>query len=200
MDPSVFEGEEVVVTEKMDGENCSMYRDHIHPRSLDPRPHPSRDWVKNFHGQICHKIPEGWRICGENLYAEHSIRYENLPSYFMAFSIWDEDNYCLSWDKTEEWCEIIGLEHVPVLYRGPWDEERVREIGEEMDFENHEGYVVRTAGGFPFEEFQSNLAKTVRPNHVRTSEHWMHQEVVPNGLADERNEEHSGDPTATEHG
>jgi hypothetical protein len=39
---------EVVVTKKMDGENTTMYRDHIHARSLDRRSHPSRDWVKQF--------------------------------------------------------------------------------------------------------------------------------------------------------
>ena len=38
-------GREVVVTEKMDGENTTMYVDHIHARSLDSRHHPSRDWA-----------------------------------------------------------------------------------------------------------------------------------------------------------
>ena len=40
-----FEGREIVVTEKLDGENTSMYADHIHARSIDSRHHPSRDWV-----------------------------------------------------------------------------------------------------------------------------------------------------------
>lgn len=186
LDPSVFEGREVVVKEKMDGENCSMYPDHIHARSIDSMHHPSRNWVKNLHGQVKHKIPKGWRICGENLYAEHAIHYDNLPSYFMVFSIWNEDNYCLSWDRTEEWCDLLGLEHVPVLYRGEWDLERVREIEEQMDFDNHEGYVVRTAEGFPFEEFQSRLAKFVREGHVEEgSDHWRYEEITPNGLEEE---------------
>lgn len=50
---------------------------------------PSRDWIKALHGQIAHEIPEGWRLCGENLYARHSIAYDALPSYFTLFSIWD---------------------------------------------------------------------------------------------------------------
>jgi RNA ligase len=68
-----FAGRRVVVTEKMDGENTSLYRDHLHARSLDGRHHPSRNWVKQFWSRLRADIPEGWRICGENLYARHSI-------------------------------------------------------------------------------------------------------------------------------
>ena len=60
---SSFRGREVIVTEKMDGENCSMYRDHTHARSLDSRHHPSRNWVKRLHASIAHEIPVGLRIC-----------------------------------------------------------------------------------------------------------------------------------------
>jgi len=45
-------GREVVVTEKMDGENTTMYCDNIHARSIDGRHHPSRDWVKMTVGEI----------------------------------------------------------------------------------------------------------------------------------------------------
>src|SRR5690348_10774698 len=73
----------VVVTEKMDGEGTTFYNDGYHARSLDSKFHASRSWVAALHGSIAHQIPEGMRICGENLYAEHSIRYENLSTYFM---------------------------------------------------------------------------------------------------------------------
>jgi len=139
----VFKGREIVMTEKMDGENTTMYHDYIHARSLDSAGHPSRGWVKNLHGQIQGDIPVGWRLCGENLFAEHSIRYDNLPSYFMLFSIWDENNTCLSWDETIEYAAVLGLEMVPTLYRGPWDEEKIRSIEKDMDFTRQEGYTVR---------------------------------------------------------
>lgn len=44
----VFEGKQVVVTEKMDGENTTMYRDYMHARSLEEEHHESRCWVKKF--------------------------------------------------------------------------------------------------------------------------------------------------------
>ena len=43
-----FIGQRVIVTEKMDGENTSMYSDYIHARSLNGGNHLSRDWVKQF--------------------------------------------------------------------------------------------------------------------------------------------------------
>lgn len=179
-DTAIFGGREVVVTLKMDGENTTMYRDHIHARSLDSGHHPSRAWVKGLHGAIAHSIPEGWRLCGENLFAEHSIRYEALPSYFMLFSIWDEQNRCLSWAETEEWAALLELVTVPLLYRGLWDEAAIRGIV--LDPTIQEGYVVRTAAAFPYAEFGRHVAKWVRPAHVQTDQHWMNRPVVPNGL------------------
>ena len=62
-----FEGREIVVTEKMDGENTTMGIDYIHARSLDSRHHPSRDWVKKFWGEINYLILQDWRICMPNI-------------------------------------------------------------------------------------------------------------------------------------
>ena len=179
-DTSHFDGLEVVVTEKLDGENTSLYRDNFHARSVDGRGHPSRDWVKALHGQIAAGIPEGWRLCGENVYARHSIAYDDLDSYFYLFSIWNEENLALSWDETLEWASLLGLESVPELYRGEWDEALVRDL--EIDTDRQEGYVVRIVERFAFTSFETSLAKWVRKGHVQTDQHWMFAEVVPNGL------------------
>ncbi len=175
-----FNGQEVVITEKMDGENTTMYSDHIHARSIDSRHHPSRTWVKSLHGSIAHLIPPGWRFCGENLYAQHSIVYENLKSYFYLFSVWDEQNQALTWDEVEKWAESLGLALVPVIYRGQWDESLTR--GLKIDTKVCEGYVVRTTAGFAYAEFSKHIAKWVRKGHVQTDDHWMHTKIIPNSL------------------
>ena len=175
-----FEAQAVVVTEKLDGENTSLYRNHIHARSLDSRHHPSRDWVKALHGNIKHLIPEGWRVCGENVYAKHSVYYANLTSYFYVFSVWDEDNTCLAWDDTLVWAAKLGLEPVPVLYEGNWDELPIKTLP--LNLEKQEGYVVRKRAAFPYADFSNSVAKWVRKNHVQTDQHWMHAEVIPNKL------------------
>lgn len=179
-DTSCFNGKTVIITEKMDGENSTLYSDYYHARSLDGRDHPSRSWIKQFHASIKNDIPEGWRICGENLYAKHSIGYDKLKSYFYCFSIWDDTNYCLSWKDTVEFCQLLGIEHVKVFKTLKWDELTVKNFL--IDSEKEEGYVVRNVGGFLYEDFGSNVAKWVRPNHVTTSTHWLHSEVIPNKL------------------
>lgn len=175
-----FEGREVVVTEKMDGENTTLYADYIHARSLNSRPHPSREWVKRLHAQIAFSIPNGWRLCGENLYARHSIAYENLASYFYLFSIWDDKNYCLSWQETLEWVELLQLSTPPVIYRGLWDEKLISRLP--INVNKCEGYVVRCIQAFSYEAFGENVAKWVRQGHVSTDKHWMHRVVIPNRL------------------
>ena len=178
-----LQGREIVVTEKLDGENTTMYVDHLHARSLDSRNHPSRTWVKQFWGSINYLIPNGWRICGENVYAEHSIRYHNLESYFYGFSIWNGDNVALSWDETVyEFEEIFNIRPVPVLYRGQFDEEVLKKLAKNLDPFSTEGFVVRVVDEIPFDEFDLLCAKWVRKGHVQTDEHWMTREVIPNRL------------------
>lgn len=166
----------VVVTEKMDGENTSMYRDYIHARSIDGRSHPSRDYVKQFHARICHEIPEGWRVCGENLFAKHSIGYDKLPDFFMGFSVWNERNICLSWTETLEWFELLGITPVPTLYVGPFRMFKHETVG--LNYTESEGYVVRDFGAIRYGEFRQKVFKYVRPGHVQTTKHWMYGQAV----------------------
>lgn len=183
LDTSHFDGKEVVVTVKMDGENTTLYNDYLHARSIDGRNHSSRNWIKNFHSKIAHDIPDGWRLCGENLFAKHSIHYRNLDSYFYLFSIWNDKNECLSWDETIEWAKLLGLVVVPVLYRGVWDEDVVRGI-HQPTFEGNtcEGFVVRLSNGFPYGAFRRSVAKYVRSGHVGTNNHWMFEKIQENEL------------------
>jgi hypothetical protein len=176
-----FLGRNVIVTEKMDGENTTMYRDNIHARSLDSRGGEDRTWVKNFWSTFSYKIPENYRICGENLWAKHSIYYQDLKSYFYGFSVWNE-NLCLSWEETELFFEDLGIHSVPVLYKGIWNEDLFLNLSNDLDLEEKEGYVVRLADEFMYEEFENYVAKFVRKNHVQTAEHWRSSIIVPNRL------------------
>lgn len=167
----------------MDGENTTMYRDHIHARSLDSKGSEDRAWVKQFWASIRGEIPEGWRVCGENLWAKHSVSYTNLRSYFYGFSLWDADNQAPSWKDTVDYFAMLGITPVPVLYSGVWDEIAIRNLAKDMDLNKTEGYVVRLASSFHYDNFSTSVAKFVRANHVQTDRHWRSQQFVPNGLA-----------------
>ncbi|MFI6001553.1 RNA ligase family protein [Streptomyces sp. NPDC051366] len=172
-------GREVVVTEKLDGENTTLYADGLHARSLDSGHHPSRAWVKGLQSRIGAGIPAGWRVCGENLYARHSIPYEDLDSWFYGFSVWDGE-HCLDWDRTVSFLHGLGVPTPRVLWRGVFDERALRKL--RLDTARQEGYVVRTVAGFARADFGRYLAKWVRVGHVQTDTHWMYAQVVPNGL------------------
>ncbi|MFI5670729.1 RNA ligase family protein [Streptomyces sp. NPDC051704] len=172
-------GCEVVVTEKLDGENTTLYADGLHARSLDSGHHPSRAWVKGLQSRIGAGIPAGWRVCGENLYARHSLPYEDLDSWFYGFSVWDGE-HCLDWDRTVSFLHGLGVPTPRVLWRGVFDERALRRL--RLDTTRQEGYVVRTVASFTRADFGRCVAKWVRGGHVQTDTHWMYAQVVPNGL------------------
>ncbi|MET9881959.1 RNA ligase family protein [Streptomyces sp. NPDC006430] len=172
-------GREVVVTEKLDGENTTLYRDGSHARSLDSGHHPSRAWVKGLQSRIGAGIPAGLRVCGENLYARHSLGYEDLDSWFYGFSVWDGE-HCLDWDRTVRILHGLGVPTPRVLWRGVFDERALRRL--RLDTTRQEGYVVRTVAGFARADFGRCVAKWVRGGHVQTDTHWMYAPVVANGL------------------
>ncbi|MCG7529289.1 AAA family ATPase [Streptomyces sp. OfavH-34-F] len=179
-DLAALAGTEVVVTEKLDGENTTLYADGLHARSLDSAHHPSRTWVKALQARIGPRVPQGWRICGENMFARHSLAYDALESHFYGFSVWDGDR-CLGWDETAGFLRSLGIPVPPVLWRGVFDAKALRAL--KVDTGRQEGYVVRPAASFPAAEFGRVVGKWVRPGHVVTGTHWMHAEVVENGLA-----------------
>lgn len=183
-DGSCLVGLDVVITEKLDGENTSLYADgSSHARSLDSRNHPSRNWVKAFWAERSFKLPVGWRVCGENVYAQHSLAYDSLSSYFYGFSIWNEYNLCFDWDETEYMLSKLEIATVPVLWKGKFKLSIIDELLTKLDLTKVEGLVVRKAEAFNYAEFTSSVAKWVRKGHVQTSTHWMQQEVIPNRLA-----------------
>lgn len=184
-DVSQFYGRRVIVTKKMDGENTSAYSDgHVHARSIDSKGGEDRAWVKQFLvNNVCFNLPDGWRVCGENLWAEHSIHYDDLPSYFLGFSIWDATNRCLCWDDTVVWADLLDITLVPVLYDGIYEDCDFKAIEKSLNFDKDEGYVVRVASEFKYGEFKSSIAKFVRAGHVQTTKHWRAgRSFTPNGL------------------
>lgn len=183
-----FKGMEVVVTIKMDGENTTIYPDgYIHARSLDGNSYEWQNWLKSKVWDFCYLLPDDARIIGENLYAKHSIGYkfDNIEDTFQVFAFAykeeDEDyiyNVFSSWDGVVDICKAFGLKHVPVIYRGIYDKDKIMKAFEEKKKElakqgqDIEGFVVRNVKSFYYKDFQKNVAKFVRANHVQTDKHW----------------------------
>ncbi len=173
---------EVVATEKMDGENTTIFSEGCHPRSPDARYHPSRDWMKAFAAGISPMLASDERIVGEYLFARHSIEYRSLPSYFMGFA-WIQGDEVQAWDDTQARFGELGINSAPVLFRGRFSEPLIDELVSQMDFSSQEGFVVRTASSFPEAQMATKVGKYVRSDHVQSEVHWMKAEIIKNGLA-----------------
>lgn len=174
--------EDLVVTEKMDGENTTIHAGGSHARSPDSRYHPSRDWLKAFAAAISPHLAEGERIVGENLYARHSVAYDALPSYFLGFA-WIVGDEVQSWDLTQARFEELGIQPVPTLYRGPYRTGLLEDLARTLDLSKQEGFVARTAESFAESDMPQRVGKYVRKGHIQSEVHWMKAELIPNKLA-----------------
>lgn len=170
-DLSKFTAKRYIYTEKLDGECTVISRDAIHARSEDGDYNaPWQTYVKGLWAGIKYHIPEGMYICGENMYAVHSIEYSELNSYFYVFSI-IRNGVVLSWPETVAWCVNLGLTPAPYITMT----NGVKELSIPSKSKygpTCEGYVVRNYDSFSLENFSTNVAKCVRFNHVQTDEHW----------------------------
>lgn len=178
-----YKDKEIVITEKLDGENIHMTKKDCYARS-DGAPTRS-DWSLNIwnhcdgiYWDIKKTIGDNEIYFGENLYGEHSIKYSKLPTYFFLFAACDDNNF-YSWDDVLLISEIAKVQHVPVLWEGKVSSEKELEdlvnkfVKEPSLFgDTREGVVIRIKDSFPIEDFSKCVCKWVRPNHVQTDEHW----------------------------
>lgn len=178
-----FIGKEISVSLKMDGENTTLYPDEqMHARSLDSAHNWTRDVAKRIHSVIRHDIPEGHRLCCENLYAKHSIYYPDgyLEGYLYLLSVWNGDT-CLSVDDTNFYAEALDLPRPKELYRGEFNMDVLKELSQSLDKSIEEGFVVRVTDAFEYKDFSKLVTKFVRAGHVQPeSKHWL-QTATPNG-------------------
>jgi len=99
-------------------------------------------------------------------------------------------NQYYDWVSVDAWARSLGFETVRVVeFLGSqcFDDgiEIMKEIlgrGTEVIRMGHEGIVVRNADSFPMADFNKNIVKYVRPDHVQTDEHWSQQPIVRNEL------------------
>ena len=163
---------ELVVTEKLDGGNLTFTRDAMYARSPDSGTQPWDRPAKALWAMTAYRIPDGWRVCGESMWARRSIAYPDLPGVFVVFGIWDETDTLLGWDDTVEWAVRLELPTVPVLYRGGSLTEARAAWSTKRDAASSEGFVVRAAGRIAAADFPVKLLKWVRADHARTTAAW----------------------------
>ncbi|WP_291721623.1 RNA ligase family protein [Bernardetia sp.] len=193
---SDFEGKKVVVMEKMDGENATLYTNHLHARSLDSTKDESHRWLERFRNYISSQLEslENWRLCGENLFYKHTIFYQDLQSIFLGYSLWVEKegrNISLSWTDTKTTFESIGISYPTIIYEGVYDKKEILKNFEAYKNQKNrqvEGFVIRLEEAFLYEDFSKSVAKYVCDDfEITSSKHWRYEAKTLNQLENNQN-------------
>ena len=179
--PDRFVGEDVVVTEKLDGGNTLLHAGKVYARSVSaPSEAKWMAMVKKHHAWKV-KEPGVW-LYGEDIYGVHSIEYEPVAEQatFHAFALRRGDGAFAAFAEVETYARRRDIPVVPVLFKGRFESvadirafmARAHEQPSSLGGDR-EGLVMRLARGFPAAEFQDGVCKSVRQGHVQTDEHWI---------------------------
>ena len=198
----------LIVEEKLDGTNTGIHFTSAGRMVLQCRGHEItsgthaqydlfKQWTMGKRPVLEAMLENRFILFGEWLYAKHSVHYRCLPHFFFEFDIYDkQEAKFLALESRLAMLESTGIVTVPVLHRGQATPEELQAlIGPsefDSDFDNPvtgqadnlmEGLYLRTEA----EGQVTARAKLVRAEFVekiKQSEHWQHQAMVPNLLAE----------------
>jgi len=199
----------LLVEEKLDGTNVGIHftsrgrmvlqcRGHEITEGMHPQYDLFKQWTSVKRPVLEAMLGSRLILYGEWLYAKHSVHYRALPHYFFEFDIYDKDAaQFLDLDARLQMLDGTGLHTVPVLHRGAATAEQLRALIGPSTFNSAfdnpvtgktdnllEGLYLRTES----DGRVTGRAKMVRSEFVekvKQSEHWQHQAMVPNELAEE---------------
>ncbi len=193
---SIF-SENVEVTEKVDGANVGIAlvdgeplirnRNHIlnkaHTARTAAKAQYSPLWNWFYENRSAFEKLGAHSVYGEWLLARHSIAYETLPSYFLAFDVFDQhDQKFLDPHIARSMLIEAGLPCVPVLHTGPLESAAhlSKLLNRQSAFapDPAEGIYLKIGDG----SHMVQRFKMVRPGFI-AGEHWSKNKITKNTLS-----------------
>ena len=111
---SFAQKENLVLTEKLDGQNNCFNKRGVFARShAAPTQHPWDKPMRERWNLIKNDLND-LEIFGENMYGIHSIAYDRLESYFYVFAVREGDTW-LSWEEVKFYAEMLDFPVVPEI-------------------------------------------------------------------------------------
>ncbi len=183
--------DEIIHTEKLDGENTCMNGIGLFARShASPTRHVWANHLKSKYSIIQNDLKENnIELFGENIYAQHSIIYPNIENHFYIFAVRCLDKW-LSWDEVKWYADFFDYPLVPEMGRH-YPEAITKDVLKESILEivsnestfgslqqgtnekcTMEGIVTRNVNEYFVKDMSKNVFKYVRVNHVQTDQHW----------------------------
>lgn len=125
-----LKGKFVVYEYKIDGSNCGIsFEDDrmiLQSRGHELRGGPRekefvqlRMWANRFKHDLFDVLGNRYIMYAENVYAKHTVFYDNLPHFILEFDVYDkEKNIFLSTKARTKLLEGLDYKPVPVAYSG----------------------------------------------------------------------------------
>lgn len=188
---------EIVIEEKVDGANLGISFDssgNIRLQNRGSYLHPpySGQWKKLptwFPSRIdilFEHLADRYILFGEWCYAQHSVIYNQLPDWFLAFDIFDKiEGKFLSYLRRNNLFYTLGVFQVPVIQRGRFSFSEINNFLSQSKLSNNpaEGLYLRYDKG----DWLEQRAKLVRPAFIQSIEqHWSRSNIKANQLKQEQ--------------
>lgn len=179
------EGTHVILEEKVDGANLGISFSSSGDVILQNRGHlltepfrgqwvPLTPWLRITLNAIFDAITDRYIVFGEWCYAVHTVYYDLLPSWFIAFDIYDKKSEgFLSTKRRNSMLESMRIPVVPELSRGIFTATQLSELlnrkSQYSDTDMIEGLYLRKES----ELWLESRMKLVRNNFIQVDElHW----------------------------
>ena len=187
---------EVIVEEKLDGANLGVSVDSADGLRLQNRGQylvppfggqftRAASWLARHEGELTAALGETLILFGEWCAARHSVVYDHLPDWFIAFDIYDRGGGKFwSTARRDAWAAALGLAVVPVLARRRMTLAEVEALvmtgTSRFGATPVEGVIVRREDA----AFLEQRAKLVRPDFTQAiGEHWRSRRIAWNAVA-----------------
>jgi hypothetical protein len=184
---------ELMVEEKVDGANLGLSFDadgNIRAQNRGAYVHlpglgqwkKLGEWVALHTDVLFEHLFDRYILFGEWCYAQHSIFYDRLPDWFLAFDIYDREEHCfLASARRDRLVDEMHLSKVPCIARGRFTYPEIQKLllQSKLADQPAEGIYLRIDHGDRLEQ----RAKLVRPAFIQAVEqHWWHSAIRPNRL------------------
>jgi ATP-dependent RNA circularization protein (DNA/RNA ligase family) len=188
---------EVVVEEKMDGANVGIIRHkkgfHLQKRGslMGQGEHEQfgffYNWAYRQNYEKLTKLPMHYLVYGELVYATHTIYYDRLPDFFLAFDIFTGQKG-LNYEDRNTFCRDYGFHQVPLIAKGGFlktdlfnlipNKSVYGEVAEEIVVKRYRKN----------EYLRGKIVKAEFIKQLDESDHWMNSNVKRNKLQTKENE------------
>lgn len=184
---------EIVIEEKIDGANLGISFDDNGDICLQNRGNwllppwkgqweKLKNWVDKRQDALFDIISDRYILFGEWCYAKHSIYYNKLPDYFIAFDLYDKENErFLSVECRNAMCNGMEIAVIHQCARGKYTLKELFSFFRQSYYGDNmcEGIYVRWDEG----EWLKERAKLVRSDFKQSIEdHWSKKTMQINGL------------------